>query len=412
MSKFLHEPYLSPQALSNLRYYKYSSVDLSPVSKYVMVHWWNAAAKPFPSWMAPNLITLTGFAFILINIATLAAYAPDLIGPGPSWVYLTFSLGLFLYQTFDNVDGRQARKTGTSSALGHIFDHTIDSLNCALGGILQAASLSLGNSPMSVMAMMVSCAAMWFSTWEEYHTGTLFLGYFNGPTEGILIACVIHLISGIYGPKIWLTPIHTLPPFRWAPSSVRLNDCVIYIALFSFAFIHVPGCLMNVHKLRRSKSLRFRLTLIQHIPFLIFSTGVFSWVLSPHSSLLTSTSERSRGLINLKFAILITFSFGKLGPRVILAHLTHSSFPRFNFGAFAPLTIGALYVNLASVIGYKTNAKVEGLILNAGILISMLAFLYWAITLCREFCKTLDIWCLTIKPKPKSATNGIIVKPN
>jgi len=28
-----------------------------------------------------------------------------------------------LYSTFDNVDGRQARRTKSSSALGELFDH-------------------------------------------------------------------------------------------------------------------------------------------------------------------------------------------------------------------------------------------------------------------------------------------------
>ena len=35
--------------------------------------------------------------------------------------------------------------------------------------------------------------------YQEYHTGTLYLGYFNGPTEGVLISCTIHLISAIFG---------------------------------------------------------------------------------------------------------------------------------------------------------------------------------------------------------------------
>jgi hypothetical protein len=52
----------------------------------------------------------------------------------------------------------------------------------------------------------------------------------------------------------------------------------------------------------------------------------------------------SGGLI--EFALLITFTFGKLGPRVILARLTKSPFPQFNFGAFGPLIGGALLVNL------------------------------------------------------------------
>jgi phosphatidylglycerophosphate synthase len=36
------------------------------------------------------------------------------------------------YQTLDNLDGRQARRTGSSSPLGLLFDHGVDALNVTL----------------------------------------------------------------------------------------------------------------------------------------------------------------------------------------------------------------------------------------------------------------------------------------
>ena len=39
---------------------------------------------------------------------------------------------LWLYSTFDNVDGKQARRTGSSSPLGELFDHGCDALNCSV----------------------------------------------------------------------------------------------------------------------------------------------------------------------------------------------------------------------------------------------------------------------------------------
>lgn len=32
-------------------------------------------------WIAPNLVTLLGFFFILGNVALLEIYVPDLVGP-------------------------------------------------------------------------------------------------------------------------------------------------------------------------------------------------------------------------------------------------------------------------------------------------------------------------------------------
>lgn len=72
---------ISDDALIHLRSYKYSSVDKSPVSKYILGPWWNWFVNILPLWMAPNMVTLLGFFFILGNIGLLAIFMPDLIGP-------------------------------------------------------------------------------------------------------------------------------------------------------------------------------------------------------------------------------------------------------------------------------------------------------------------------------------------
>ncbi|KAI9092037.1 hypothetical protein K1719_027972 [Acacia pycnantha] len=45
-------------------------------------------------------------------------YSPQLDSPPPRWVHFAHGLLLFLYQTFDAVDGKQARRTNSSSPLG------------------------------------------------------------------------------------------------------------------------------------------------------------------------------------------------------------------------------------------------------------------------------------------------------
>ena len=42
---------------------------------------WNAFVKLLPLWLAPNMVTLLGFFFILGNVGLLAIFMPDLIGP-------------------------------------------------------------------------------------------------------------------------------------------------------------------------------------------------------------------------------------------------------------------------------------------------------------------------------------------
>lgn len=37
--------------------------------------------------------------------------------------FSSFGIGLFVYQSLDAIDGKQARRTGTSGPLGELFDH-------------------------------------------------------------------------------------------------------------------------------------------------------------------------------------------------------------------------------------------------------------------------------------------------
>ncbi len=101
--------YVRQEYLPNLKQYKYSSVDHSLMSRYVLKPFYtHVVIKCFPMSMAPNLITLTGFMFVVANFLTLLWYNPTLDQDCPTWVYYTWAVGLFLYQTFDAVDGSQA----------------------------------------------------------------------------------------------------------------------------------------------------------------------------------------------------------------------------------------------------------------------------------------------------------------
>lgn len=221
-----------------------------------------------PRWLAPNVITLLGILAIYANILTILIYVPDLISSGPSWIYFSFAFGLFFYQTMDNIDGKQARATGSSSPLGELFDHGIDSLNCCLGGLVQSVCMGLGSSQASAFITFSTCVAMYLSTWETYHTHVLYLGYVNGPTEGIIIAVITMLISGFKGVAFWNTPINSFfPPLAQffisfiVPSTDTLNFADrpikylwVYVVFWAMLFLHVPVCIFNVYMYKRNQA--------------------------------------------------------------------------------------------------------------------------------------------------------------
>jgi ethanolaminephosphotransferase len=63
-----------------------------------------------------------------------------------------------------------------------ICSHGIDSLNCTLASLLECAAVGYGSTKIGAFTALIPVLPMFFSTWETYHTHTLYLGYFNGPT--------------------------------------------------------------------------------------------------------------------------------------------------------------------------------------------------------------------------------------
>ncbi|KAG6894146.1 hypothetical protein C0992_007340 [Termitomyces sp. T32_za158] len=83
--------------------------------------------------------------------------------------------------------------------LGEMFDHGCDAMNTTLEVLLASQALNLGRSWWTVASQIATLANFYLTTWEEYHTGQLYLGVFSGPVEGILMIVIIYLLSGIYG---------------------------------------------------------------------------------------------------------------------------------------------------------------------------------------------------------------------
>lgn len=390
---------VSEEALIHLKSYKYSSVDKSLISRYILKHYWNAFVELLPLWLAPNMVTLIGFLFILLNVIFLAIFIPDLVGPGPSWVYYSFAFGLWMYSTMDNVDGKQARRTGTSSGLGELFDHGIDSLNCTLASLCETAAMGLGTSKIGVFTALVPCLPMFFSTWETYHTHTLYLGIFNGPTEGLILACTLMVLSGYYGPAIWTERFVDLIGYEIYLGNYKLfgtscfRDIWIPIILVSLFVAHLPFCVINVIKARRRDKLPILPIFLEWTPMIVFTLAIGAWLYSPYSTLM---SENHLVL----FCLTMSFVFGRMTTKIILAHLTRQPFPYWTV-MLSPLVGGAVLGNLPRIGLPAASATIELWYLRAYFIFAMIVYFRWAFLVINSICSFLGINCLTI-PYDKS----------
>ncbi|KAL4883764.1 CDP-alcohol phosphatidyltransferase-domain-containing protein [Aspergillus karnatakaensis] len=380
---------LSDDVLLPLKSYKYSSVDKSYISNYILKHYWNAFVELLPLWMAPNMVTLLGFLFIVANVMLIELYMPDLIGPGPSWLYYSFALGMWMYSTLDNVDGKQARRTGTSSGLGELFDHGIDSLNCTLASLLETAAMGLGSTQLGAWTALVPCLAMYFSTWETYHTHTLYLGYFNGPTEGLLIGIAIMIASGWYGPQIWSRPIVEFLNLPGLFGNNSMKDLWVPILLGGFFLGHLPGCVYNVISARRSQNLPVAPIFKEWIPMVIFTGCNMAWMFSPYSSLLSGNHL-------VLHCWTMSFVFGRMTTKIILAHLLRQPFPHWTV-LQTPLIGGAILVNLPYLGLPAISASLEVFYMGAYFVFAFVAYMYWAVLVINRITTFLGINCLTIR---------------
>jgi len=307
----------------------------------------------------------------------------------------------------DNVDGKQARRTGTSSGLGELFDHGIDSLNCTLASLLEVAAMGLGTSKSGVFTALVPCLPMFFSTWETYHSHTLYLGYFNGPTEGILIACAIMAISGYYGPGIWTErlvdifgdSISYFRGFGLTPDllgDLSFRDIWVAVIVSSLLLAHIPFCILNVVKARRARNLPVAPVFLEWTPMAVYTLSIGAWLYSPYSTL------RSENHLVL-FCIIMSFVFGRMTTKMILAHLTRQPFPYWTVMLW-PLVGGAVLGNLPRLGFQAVTAQFEHMYLWAYFVFAGIVYFRWAFLVTTSICNFLDINCLTI-PYEKQVAN-------
>ena len=166
---------LAPAHEAALRRFVYVGEDRSLLYKYALsplAQWCVDALTP--AHVAPNLITVVGLLPSVAVAAAAFAAAPGFDGaPVPRALSLAAAAAMFFYSTLDNMDGKQARKTRTSSALGLLLDHGCDSINAALVSWVTIALAvgARGGSWQLGAWWLIPNLPFLVSTWEEFNTG-------------------------------------------------------------------------------------------------------------------------------------------------------------------------------------------------------------------------------------------------
>lgn len=197
--------------MAELKEYKYKSCEYTFLDN-ALTPYWEGAVKWVPLWVAPNLITFVGWLLIIVSYVNILRYDYTLQKDVPNYCFILTAFCVWAYSTLDAIDGKQARRTKSSSPLGQLFDHGCDSFSNAFFVLAMAQAFKL-EGYQAILIFIASQGAFWAASWIEYHTGVLKTNVGQlGVTEIHIIVTVTHLITGIFGQKLWQIGINSILP--------------------------------------------------------------------------------------------------------------------------------------------------------------------------------------------------------
>ncbi|KAG7460800.1 hypothetical protein MATL_G00202730 [Megalops atlanticus] len=380
--------YVTKEQLAGFDKYKYSAVDSNPLSVYVMHPFWNSLVKIFPTWLAPNLITFTGFMFLVLNFLMLAFYDFDFYAsaPGhvhvPSWVWIAAGLFNFLAYTLDGVDGKQARRTNSSTPLGELFDHGLDSWACIFFVATVYSIFGRGETGVDVATLYYILWVVLFSFilshWEKYNTGVLFLPW--GYDISQVTISIVYIVTAVVGVETWYTPI------VW---NFHYRDLFTVMILGCSFAVTLPMSLYNVFKAYRSNTLKHSSLYESFLPFL---SPVLLFILSTLWVWLSPIN-----IIQLQprvFYLMVGTAFANVTCKLIVCQMSNT---RCQPLSWLLLPMGLVVLLVASGV----VAHSETLLLHVWTAVVVLAHIHYGVSVVHQLSDHFNIYAFSLK-KPST----------
>lgn len=387
--------YLDEAHLKGFERYKYSCVDTSILSVHVMHPFWNWLVQFFPRWIAPNVLTFSGFLLTVITFFLIGYYdygftAATLIpNPIPGWVWIVAAISIFVAYTLDGIDGKQARRTGTSGPLGELFDHGLDSYSTLLIPVYVFSLFGNVDLPPIRMhfVMLNAYLNFYLSHVEKYITGVMFLPWgYDFLMWGVSLTLGA---TGIFGPEIWQYTILGVKP------------CVIFeVTLYVSAMITShPIIIHNIYKSYRDKTGKmrpFREAARPMFPLLSLFVVSTVWALFSRNNIVFLEPRM--------FIVLSGTIFSNINCRLIVAQMTDTRADLWN--GMLNLLIAATVVSIFpyTALGLpELWIEYERNVLYALVLVVTIAHLHYGQGVVREMCSHFKIRCFKIPAYGKSS---------
>ncbi|XP_075154030.1 ethanolaminephosphotransferase 1 isoform X2 [Haematobia irritans] len=369
----------------------YSSIDTSFLSVYVMHPFWNKCVEYLPMWLAPNILTFVGFLMTVINFLLLAYYDWDFAAANPventvpRWVWSVAALNILLYYNLDGMDGKQARRTGTSGPLGELFDHGLDSYSAVLIPIYMFSLFGTDDLPPIRMFFVIWNVFLNFylTHVEKYNTGVMFLPWgYDFTMWGVSLTL---FLTTIVGPGIWR--------YRIAAYNISMANIFEVVLIGSGIVTSHPIILKNIYMSYKNKTGKMR-------PFMEAARPMFAFLWLFVITSIWALFSRNK-VINLEpriMFILFGTLFSNIACRLIVAQMSDTRCDGFNILMWPLVATVAVscFPWYKQVMGSEIDANIERWIVQGLTIFVTAAHLHYGQGVVREMCNHFKIRCFKI----------------
>ena len=195
---------LPEETLENMTKFKYKYKNDSILYGKCMSPCLDKLVKYLPETLAPNLITFFSVMCNLIAfLITVNDGGFDFSKPLKRSTCFVIGLTQILYQILDNIDGKQARRTGNSTPFGMLMDHGCDIFTNIFTAFNMSRLCIVGNNDIFSYSVYIGLlVGFYMMTYEDYKLGEMYFPPINGADEGNFAVFLIGVGCGIFGQDI------------------------------------------------------------------------------------------------------------------------------------------------------------------------------------------------------------------
>lgn len=211
------------------------------------------------------------------------------------------------------------------------------------------------------------------STWEEYHTGELWLPIVHGVSEGAFAIAIVESITGYYGQRIWLQKTNILFGYE-----MERNTLVSIIGIIGGSMTAIP----NVIKVCRFLGKDFGKSLKDCIFYVLLVSS------------LLSVSFLSNSVIAKDYPKIIILAYGlefaKIMGLLQMAHIKKGKFKPLYPTTLIPILVNMCHSLIYAFTGLEILCSIDVLIILS-LIWNFLSWLHFVYFCSEEMCEILNI---------------------